>query len=136
MHKTGFYLGRISVLISLIVQPKPNNSNTSGLPCFKRVRRPCLIIQSTSFYSPRHLFASSITVCGLSLAISFKLLATLNRTFLAGSFLRFSKRGMMGVGGSFKFGKAIAHGRRGRQSSDASRLTPNVRASTKLAFVL
>ena len=55
---------------------KQNKPKISIFPFFKSVLEPCLQIQSNSFETPRFCFTNSITSCGLSFEISFRLFAT------------------------------------------------------------
>ncbi|MNU82982.1 hypothetical protein D3C71_726690 [compost metagenome] len=87
------------------------------------MRQPCLMIPSVSLLIPFQFFAMASKISGLSLEISFKLLATLLLTVSDTSFFSKSKIGKIGLGSFFRKGIAIAHGSRGRIPSLAKRRT-------------
>ena len=112
----------------------PKMPSTSLLPFLRSVLHPCFTIQSVCSLLPYQSFASPMIKSGWFFVISFRLFATLLRTYSDGSAFSFSKIRRTGDGSFLKLVNACPQGSAGRQPSLASRRTCSFSCSAQAAI--
>ena len=109
----------------------PKMSSTSLLPFFRSVLHPCFTIQSVCSFLPYQSLANSTIKSGWVFEISFRLFATLFRTYSDGSAFSLSKIWRTGDGSFLKLVNACPQGNAGRQPSLARRRTCSLSCSVQ-----